>query len=211
MNYAHFLIIGTTALSLAACTSPDGTANQTGTGALIGGLTGAAIGKAVGDDDKSVAIGAGVGALVGGAIGANLDDQEAELRRSMAGSGADIRNDGQRLTVILPESVTFATDSSVVNPAFRPALARVSDSLARYRNSTVRVVGHTDNVGTAAYNQQLSEDRALSVARILIGNGTSSSRISYAGRGFNEPVASNSTAAGRAQNRRVEIIITPTR
>ncbi len=105
--------------------------------------------------------------------------------------------------------MTFRTASSTVDPGFRPALRAVSDSLRRHPNTLVRVVGHTDNVGGAAYNTQLSEDRALAVARELIVNGTDAGRIVVSGRGFYEPAASNATAAGRAQNRRVEIIITP--
>lgn len=198
------------ALVLAGCTNPDGTTNQPGTGVIIGGLTGAAAGQIIGGDTRATLIGGAIGAAVGGAIGARMQAQEQELRQSLAGTGADVRYDGTQLRVILPESVTFRTGSSVVDPAFRPALRAVSESLRRHPASSVRVVGHTDNVGTAAYNNQLSQDRAMAVARELIANGTAASRISVAGRGFYEPIATNSTAAGRAENRRVEILITPT-
>lgn len=127
------------------------------------------------------------------------------------GRCATVINTGNDLRVMLPENVTFATASSTVNSGFLPALRDVAASLRRYPNSTVQVIGHTDNVGTEAYNQQLSEDRARSVARILISDGTSANRISYAGRAFRQPIASNASAAGRQQNRRVEIIITPSR
>lgn len=136
--------------------------------------------------------------------------QERELRQSLAGTGAAVTNTGSQLRVILPESVTFRTASSAVDPGFRPALRAVSDSLWQHPNSTVRVVGHTDNIGSAAYNNQLSRDRAMSVARELIATGTAASRITVSGRGFYEPITSNASAAGRAQNRRVEIVITPT-
>jgi len=198
-------------LALAGCTTPDGRANQPATGVVIGGLTGAAAGQVIGGDTRATVLGGVVGAAIGGAIGARMAAQERELRQSLAGTGADITNTGSDLRVILPYSVTFRTDSSVVDPAFRPALRTVSDSLRRHPNSTIRVVGHTDNVGTAAYNAQLSQDRALSVARELIANGTSASRITVSGRGFEQPIASNASAAGRAENRRVEIVITPTR
>ncbi|MDP4031336.1 MAG: OmpA family protein [Pseudorhodobacter sp.] len=197
-------------LALTGCTYDNGTANQPATGAVIGGLTGAVVGHAIGKDTRGTLIGGAVGAAIGGAIGTQMANQERELRQQLAGSGADVINTGSQLRVILPESVTFATASSVVNTSFLPALRNVSDSLRRHRNSTVRVVGHTDNVGTDAYNQQLSEQRALSVARILISYGTSAARITYSGRSFHEPVVSNATASGRAQNRRVEIVITPT-
>ncbi len=198
-----------TALAMAGCTYENGTANQPGTGAVIGGISGAVIGNAIGDDARSTIIGGAIGAVVGGAIGTQMENQERELRQSLAGSGADVVNNGSDLRVILPEAVTFAFGSAVVNDSFRDSLARVSASLRRHPNSSVRVVGHTDNVGSATYNDQLSRERALAVARILISNGTGAERITYMGRGFREPITSNATAAGRALNRRVEIIITP--
>lgn len=199
-----------TALVLSGCVYDNGQPNRPANGVLIGAATGAVLGNIIGDDDKSTIIGGVVGGVIGGAIGENMARQERELNSSLAGTGAQITNDGSHLRVILPESVTFPTGSSVVNSGFRPALHEVARSLRNHPNSTVRVVGHTDNVGTQAYNQQLSIDRALAVARILISDGISTSRIAYAGRNFAEPIASNATANGRAQNRRVEIIITPT-
>lgn len=197
-------------LALAGCTYPDGTSNQPATGAVIGGLTGAAAGQFIGGDTEATLIGGAVGAAVGGAVGAQMAAQERELRQSLAGTGVDITNTGSQLRVVLPESVTFSTASSVVDPSFYPALRAVSESLQRHRGSTVRVLGHTDNVGTAAYNIALSQERALSVARIIIANGVSASRITVTGVGYHEPIATNATAAGRAENRRVEIVITPT-
>ena len=205
------ILSATTLISLAGCTYDDGTRNQPATGAVIGGVTGAAIGNAIGDDTRSTMIGGAIGAAVGGAIGANIAQQERELNQQLAGSGASITNTGSQLRVILPESITFATGSATVASGFMPVLSEVARSLNAHPNSTIRVVGHTDTIGSAAYNQQLSRDRALAVARILIGDGVSSSRMTYSGRGFNEPITTNATAAGRAQNRRVEIVITPTR
>ena len=204
------IALATAGLTLAGCANPDGTANQPGTGAIIGGLTGAAAGQIVGGDTRATVVGGALGAAVGGAIGARMAAQERELRSSLAGTGADITNTGSQLRVILPEGVTFRTASSVVDPGFRPALRSVADSLRQHPASTVRVVGHTDNVGSAADNNQLSQERALAVARELIVGGTAASRITVSGRGFYEPITSNATAAGRAQNRRVEIVITPT-
>ncbi|SEO14436.1 Outer membrane protein OmpA [Salinihabitans flavidus] len=205
------ITVAAASLALAGCTNPDGTSYQPGTGAVVGGLTGAAAGQIIGGDTKATVIGGAIGAAVGGAIGAQMAAQERELRGSLAGTGADITNTGSDLRVILPDSVTFRTASSVVDPEFRPVLRAVSRSLQRHPNSTVRVVGHTDNVGSAIYNAKLSQERALAVARVLIANGASASRITVVGRGFYEPVMSNATAAGRAENRRVEIVITPTR
>lgn len=203
-------IFAAASLALAGCTYNNGTPNKPGTGAVIGGLTGAAAGQIIGGNTKSTVIGGALGAAVGGAIGAQMATQERELRQSLAGTGAEVSNTGSQLRVILPEAVTFATGSAVVADGFRPALQSVSQSLRQHPNSTVRVVGHTDNVGSATYNNQLSQDRAMSVARILIANGTRASRVTVSGRGFYEPITSNASAAGRAQNRRVEIVITPT-
>lgn len=205
------ILSAATVMALTGCTYNDGTANQPATGAIIGGATGAVIGNAVGDDRRSTIIGGAIGAAVGGAIGADIARQERELNQQLAGSGAVITNTGSQLRVILPEGVTFPTGSATVASSFRPALREVARSLNAHPNSTVRVVGHTDTVGSAAYNMQLSRDRALAVASILIRDGVPASRITYSGRGYNEPITTNATTAGRAQNRRVEIVITPTR
>lgn len=197
-------------LALAGCTYNNGMPNRPANGMLIGGLTGAAVGNAIGDDRRSTIIGGIAGATIGGLIGENMARQERELTQQLSGSGARITNTGSQLRVILPEEVTFPTGSDQVDPGFYPALREVARSLEMHPDSTVRVVGHTDNVGSDAYNRQLSVDRALSVARILIRYGVSSTRITYSGRGMSEPIASNASAQGRATNRRVEIIITPT-
>lgn len=197
-------------LALTGCTYNNGLPNRPANGVLIGGLTGAAVGNALGDDRQSTVIGAIAGAAIGGLIGENMARQERELNQQLAGTGARITNTGSQLRVILPEEVTFATGSDQVDPGFYPALREVARSLNAHPQSTVRVVGHTDNVGSQAYNRQLSVDRALSVSRILIRYGVSSSRITYSGRGMSEPITSNATAAGRATNRRVEVVITPT-
>ena len=197
------------AIALSGCVYADGSPNRPVNGALIGGASGAVIGNAIGHDGRSAILGGVLGAAIGGAIGQNMATQERELNQRLAESGAQIINSGSQLRVILPESVTFPTGSAMVNASFVPALRDVAHSLRTHSYSTVRVVGHTDNVGSAAYNQQLSEDRARSVARILVGYGVASSRLSYSGRGYDEPMSSNTSAAGRTQNRRVEIVITP--
>jgi outer membrane protein OmpA-like peptidoglycan-associated protein len=210
MTYTSRVILLTAVIALSACTYNNGLPNQPATGALIGGVTGAALGKAVGGDDRSAIIGGVAGAVIGGAIGENMARQERELNQQLAGSGARITNTGSQLRVILPESVTFPTGSAVVDTGFLPALRQIAKSLRDHPSSTVRVVGHTDNVGSATYNLNLSQERALAVARILIQYGVSASRITYSGRGFAEPITSNNSAAGRAMNRRVEVVITPT-
>ncbi len=199
-------------LGLAACTNPDGTTNNTGTGALLGGGLGAAIGAAVaGDNTRGAVIGGLIGAGIGGAIGDDLDRQEAALRQQMGGSGVSIVNTGSQLIVTLPEAITFPVDSAQLKPGFVQSLRALSANIQQYPNTTIEVVGHTDSTGQAAYNQGLSERRAISVRSVLVNNGVSGNRIRAYGLGENQPVASNATANGRQQNRRVEIFITPNR
>jgi outer membrane protein OmpA-like peptidoglycan-associated protein len=206
---ARMLSLAAGAVALAACTTPEGTPFRTGTGALTGAALGAAAGNLIGGDSRSTLVGAAVGGIAGGAIGNQLDAQARELQQSIGGSGAGIVNTGSQLIVNLPEAITFPIDSAEVRPDFRDELASVARSLQNYPNSTVEVIGHTDNTGSAAYNQALSERRAAAVSNILIANGVPAWRIRSVGRGLNQPVASNDTAAGRAANRRVEIVITP--
>lgn len=197
------------ALGLAACTNPDGTRDNRMTGATVGALGGAALGNLIGGDSRGTLIGAATGAALGGLIGNQLDRQAAELRQGLAGSGAGVVNTGGQLVVNLPEAITFDTGSALVQAGFRDELAVVARNLIANPNSTIEVVGHTDTIGSAAYNQNLSERRARAVADVLIADGVPAWRIGARGLGFNQPAASNDTEAGRAANRRVEIVITP--
>lgn len=200
-------------LGLAACQAPlpNQTPDQTRQGALLGAGVGAVAGALTGDNRderiENALIGAAVLGAAGGAIGAALDRQEAELRAQL-GSGTVV-NTGDQLVVTLPNDVLFGFDSAAVSIQSQNDLRAVAASLNRYPNSIVNVIGHTDNVGDAAYNQNLSEQRARAVANVLIGAGVSAGRINIVGRGEDQPAASNQTSDGRAQNRRVEIVITP--
>jgi outer membrane protein OmpA-like peptidoglycan-associated protein len=204
-------------LALTACVDPnqypdDPNARAKGgaiAGAVIGGILGPQTGE--GDDLSRAVIGAGIGAAVGGAIGASLDRQAAELRAQIQTPGVSVTNMGDYLVVNMPEGLLFATDSATLRPTLVGDLNRVAASLLRYPDSRIEVVGHTDNVGTAAYNMDLSQRRAVAVASVLQGAGVPWARMQAIGRGFDQPVASNATEAGRAQNRRVEILIRPTR
>lgn len=210
------LLLGSAALmALAACDpypqgNPDNTRARSGlaTGAVIGGLLGAT--KESGSDRfRNAALGAAIGAAVGGGVGTLLDQQANELR-GQVGNNVQIVNDGNQLRVVLPQDILFATDSATLQPTLVNDLRAVAQSLQKYPNSTVQVVGHADNVGAAAYNQDLSQRRAGSVASVLRDYGVPGGRIVSIGRGEDQPVASNLTPEGRAQNRRVEIIIRPT-
>jgi len=203
-------VVALSALGLAACTNPDGTTNNTGTGALLGAGAGAIAGQIIGGDTKGTVIGAALGAAVGTGIGATLDAQQKALQQDLAGSGARIINTGDRLIVSLPEAITFPTDSAQVRDSLRPDIRAIARNLQQYPNSQVSVLGHTDNTGTSAHNQDLSVRRARAVRSILVNNGVSAGRVSARGLGETSPVASNGTVEGRAANRRVEIVIVPT-
>lgn len=205
-------------LALTACVVdpnayPDDPNARQRQGAIIGGLTGAVAGVAVsgdGDELKGAIIGGALGAGTGALIGADLDRQAAELRGSLS-SSISVTNTGEYLIVNMPQDLLFATDSASVRPDLRADLNTVASSLLRYPNSRIEVIGHTDNTGSAAYNQDLSQRRAVAVASVLREGGVPGSRVAAFGRGEDQPVASNLTPEGRAQNRRVEIIIRPTR
>jgi len=200
---------------LTACdqmNDPNNPNRNTQTGAAIGAAAGVLVGLAAGDNAQERRNGAIVGALVGGGIGgiagANLDRQEAELRANL-GSNARIVNTGDQLIVTLPQDILFATESASLTGALRNDLAALAQSINNFPNTTVNVIGHTDNTGTAAFNQDLSSRRAQAVSSVLMDNGVSPNRIRSIGRGEDAPIASNLNAEGRAQNRRVEITITP--
>ncbi|PTV96064.1 outer membrane protein OmpA-like peptidoglycan-associated protein [Rhodobacter aestuarii] len=206
-------------LALGACTDPysqgyngnaDPNANTRG-GAITGALIGGAIGASSGGDERltKAAAGAIVGGLIGGAIGNQLDRQAQELRRDLDTNGVSVVNTGNQLVVTMPQDVLFATDSSSVRPDLQRDLYTLAGSLNRYPDTTVEVIGHTDADGDASYNQRLSEARARSVADILVGAGVPRQRVVAYGRGEDQPVASNYTPEGKAQNRRVEFIIRP--
>lgn len=191
---------------------PNNPNRNTQQGAAIGAGIGALVGIAAGDTAEERRRGAVVGALVGGGIGgiagADLDRQEAELRQSL-GNNVQIVNNGQQLIVTLPQDILFATNSDALSGGLRSDLTALAASINRYPNTTVNVIGHADNTGTAAFNQDLSARRAQAVSSVLIQSGVPAFRIRSIGRGEDQPIASNLNPEGRALNRRVEITITP--
>lgn len=194
-------------------TSDPNDPNRTQRGALIGAGIGAVAGLLSGDDAterrQRAMVGAGVGALAGGAVGAYQDRQEAALRSQLAGTGVDVIRDGDNITLNMPGAITFGFDSSALQPQFRPVLDDLAMTLNEYNQTIIEVAGHTDSVGDAAYNQNLSEQRAATVANYLAGRGVMRDRMITIGAGETRPIASNDTEAGRAQNRRVEITLVP--
>lgn len=205
------LILSIGVAAIAGCTNVDGSRNSTGTGGLIGAGVGALAGRAIdGGGTAGTFIGGAVGSFAGAAIGAALDRQQAQLEQGLAGSGATVVNTGNTLVVTLPEAITFDVDSATVHPEYVDEIAFIARSLRDNPHSTVQVIGHTDNTGSTAHNQALSERRAQAVAAVLTENAVEAWRVLTAGVGYAQPVASNDTPGGRAQNRRVEIVITPT-
>ena len=131
------------------------------------------------------------------------------MRRELAGSGVDVVRQGDNITLNMPGNITFAFDSSNLQSQFHPILNNVADTLNEYNQTVIEVAGHTDSVGDSGYNQNLSVERAQSVANYLSGRGVMQQRMIVTGAGETRPIASNDTEAGRAQNRRVEITIVP--
>lgn len=208
----------TTSLVITACTTLDPYTREEKTsnaakGAAIGAAAGAAVGLITGDDSaerkKRALILAGVGALAGGGIGYYMDQQEMKLRKQLEGTGVSVTRMGDNITLNMPGNVTFAFDSGDINSQFYPILDSVGLVLEEFDQTFVEVAGHTDSVGSSEYNQQLSERRAKSVADYLVSRSVDRQRLITVGGGENYPIATNSTAAGQAQNRRVELTIVP--
>jgi outer membrane protein OmpA-like peptidoglycan-associated protein len=211
-------VLAAAGLLVAACTTDPFTGEQkisntaigAGTGALLGTATGLIIGQNTSASTrKAMLIGAGVGALAGGGVGLYMDNQEAKLRQRLEGSGISVTREGEDIILNMPSNVTFATDSADLKPKFFETLNSVAIVLDEFNRTLVDVTGHTDSTGSAGHNQQLSERRAATVAEYLVAQGNNPQRFQVIGMGQNEPIASNSTPEGRAENRRVEIRIVP--
>jgi outer membrane protein OmpA-like peptidoglycan-associated protein len=185
------------------------TAKGAGIGAAIGAVAGILSGPDSRAHRKNALIAAGVGALAGGAVGQYMDRQEAKLRSQLAGTGVSVTRNGDTITLNMPGNVTFKTDSADVNGSFYDVLNSVSLVLKEYDKTILEVAGHTDNTGSAQYNQALSERRASSVAQYLESHGVNAQRVMTVGAGETHPVASNDTPDGRQANRRVELSLEP--
>ena len=216
---SSIVVAGLAALSLSACTTMNAYTGQqqlssTAGGAMIGAGTGAVVGAfagaATGNDPRIAAlIGAGLGGLTGAAVGHYMDQQEAELRAQLQSTGVSVTRVGNQIILNMPSNITFDTDSATVKPDFNQTLVSVGLVLKKFNKTIVDVYGHTDNTGTEAHNQDLSQRRAVSVATILANQGIDQRRFYIEGKGETDPIASNATETGRTQNRRVEIQISP--
>ena len=213
-----FAAVAATATFLAACSTDPYTGEQkisntaigAGTGALLGTAAGLVIGKTTSASTrKSMLVGAGLGALAGGGVGLYMDNQESKLRERLRGTGVSVTRVGDDIILNMPSNITFDTDQSAIKPRFYDTLNSVAIVLNEFNRTLVDVTGHTDSTGTPAHNQRLSEARAGSVADYLIAQGNNPNRFQAIGMGQDDPIATNATAEGRAQNRRVEIKIVP--
>ncbi|MES9961172.1 MAG: OmpA family protein [Sedimenticola sp.] len=218
MNKKHLVVTLVLVSLVAGCKTIDpytreektsNTAKGAGIGAVAGGIAGAMINKD--DRGKGAVIGAALGAGVGGGIGYYMDQQEAELRRILEGSGVSVTRTGDSIVLNMPGNITFDTNSAEIKGSFYNVLDSVGLVLEKFDKSDLRVAGHTDSTGSQQYNQGLSERRADSVTRYLQRRGVDPRRIYSIGYGEDRPVASNGTSRGRSLNRRVEIEILPPR
>jgi outer membrane protein OmpA-like peptidoglycan-associated protein len=216
--YRNFVPLAAAAAFLAACSTDPYTGEQkvsntaigAGTGAVLGTAAGLIIGKSTNASTrKSMLIGAGLGAIAGGGVGLYMDNQEAKLRQRLEGTGVSVTRRGDIIILNMPSNITFDTDRAEVKPQFYDVLNSVAIVLAEFNKTLVDVTGHTDSDGSDAYNQDLSERRAGSVAQYLVSQGNNPQRFQVLGMGESQPIASNATPNGKALNRRVEIEIAP--
>jgi len=218
MSKSRFCIAGAVcaALLLSGCTTNPYTgeseAGKSGVGAGLGALVGAGVGvlsSSKHDRGKGALIGAAAGAALGGGAGYYMDVQESKLRDKMRGTGVSVTRQGDNIVLNMPNNVTFDSSSSTLKPAGANTLTGVAMVLKEYPKTAVNVVGYTDSTGSQDLNMRLSQQRADSVASSLIVQGVEASRVRTQGMGPANPIASNSTAEGKAQNRRVEITLSP--
>ena len=193
------------AFMLPACASMSNTQKGAVIGAASGGAVGAVVGKKVGSTAKGAIIGAAVGGTAGALIGARMDRQAKELAGEIP--GARVERVGEGIVVTFDSGLLFAYDSDAIQGNARTNLSNLASSLEKYPKTNVLIVGHTDATGSDSYNQTLSQRRAAAAAAYLSSQGVDRSRLRTTGRGEAEPIESNDVESGRAQNRRVEIVI----
>ena len=212
------LIVAATAIALlAGCATQNPydnqppSSNNTAKYGAIGAIAGAAAGALINHDNrgKGALIGAAAAGAAGAGYGYYADKQEAELRRSMQGSGVEVQRQGDNIKLIMPGNITFATDSADIASNFYLPLNNLASSFKQYNQNNIEIVGYTDSTGSYDYNMQLSQRRAQSVANYLQAQGVNAARLTTRGAGPNQPVASNATVEGRSANRRVEVNLTP--
>ncbi|MBO4285680.1 MAG: OmpA family protein [Alphaproteobacteria bacterium] len=199
------------ALVLSACaTDPytgESKVSKTAWGTGIGTAVGAGVGALIGGE-KGALIGAGVGAATGAATGGYMDIQARKLRESLQGTGVQVARDGDNIRLIMPNAITFNTNEDVMKTSSNKVMDSVAVVAKEYDKTKLQIIGYTDSTGNDKINIPLSERRALAVANYMKLRGIAPNRLSVAGMGAANPIASNATAEGREQNRRVEIYFT---
>jgi outer membrane protein OmpA-like peptidoglycan-associated protein len=207
MNHRHtrLALTALAALGLAACASLSKKEKGAIIGTAAGGAAGAVIGNQTGSTTRGAIIGAVVGGAVGAVIGHQMDQQAKELKQNIP--GATVTRVGEGIAVTFASGLLYDFDSDAVRAEAAQNLRSLVQSLGKYPNTDLLIVGHTDSVGTSEYNQMLSTRRAKSAGDYLVGQGVSAGRVRTAGRGETEPISPNETDAGRQLNRRVEIAI----
>lgn len=195
---------------LSACaTDPytgESKVSNTAWGTGIGALAGAGIGALAGGE-KGALIGAGIGAAAGAGTGAYMDVQARKLRQELLNTGVQVQEVGGQVYLIMPGNITFASNDATIRPAFQSVLNSIAKVIKEYSKTMVQVNGYTDSTGSVATNNSLSLMRANSISNYLRLQGVDGNRIVSNGYGSSNPIASNATAAGREQNRRVEIVL----
>ena len=196
------------AVLLASCADPNAPMSDTTKSTLIGTGIGALAGAAIGGNAKGAVIGGAVGAAGGYGWSKYMENKKAQMQQATAGSGVNVvQTPDNQLKLEVPSDISFASGRADINPRLRPILDQFASGLGGQANTEVRIIGHTDNTGSDALNDRLSLERAESVRNYLVERGVRADSIQVAGRGEREPVADNSTEAGRAKNRRVEIFL----
>lgn len=181
--------------------------NSTTLGSIACGSAGALIGGLVGGDMVGALIGGASGAVLCGGIGYHLDRQEKALRQQLELTGVRVVREGDRIRLVMPGHILFKTNQSRIHESIYPVLDSIREVLNEYDESRIVVQGHTDNTGSDVLNQDLSKNRANSVAEYLVYQGVSPNRILVLGYGETKPIADNGSVFGRSQNRRVELVI----
>ena len=205
---------GMAAMMLAAalatgCANMDDTERRTASGAAIGAVAGAVLSKATGNSaGAGAAVGGAAGAIIGNIWSKRLESQKRAMEQATQGTGVEVsRTADNQLKLNIPSDVSFDTNSAALKPELRSVLTTFANGLTQNPGLHVRAIGHTDSRGGDNINGPLSLERADSVRDFLVDHGVPSSRIEVDGRGSRQPIASNDTDAGRAQNRRVEIYV----
>jgi outer membrane protein OmpA-like peptidoglycan-associated protein len=193
------------AMAFQSCDSLTKTQKGAGIGAAAGGVIGALIGKKAGNTAVGAVLGGAIGGTAGGFIGKRMDKQAAEIEQALP--SAEVIREGEGIIVKFDSGILFDFDSSNLKEASKDNIKKLAASLNEYPGTDIKIIGHTDNKGTEAYNRTLSQQRAAAVKAYAVAQGVPTSRLTTEGKGFAEPIGDNATEAGRATNRRVEIVI----